>query len=251
MYVPDGVDLTRDEKMEMAKNRPEIDYSNTRLTLNPFSDSQTKNTSQNAAKIDSGKINVDGTISMANEIPEVRGFSFVKTPSPCPGADESPLMTWGELDGTPFRLDGSETPFRPSSGPSFRIAETSKRETIALQLAEKAGERMRDQKAKAIETARRNIASPRIRSTLDRLATMSPAAKRLASSKINIRDTLLTPSPLSIRSNSKTPVLVRRKTSSIATPKATTPRQAKIILTDDLLKIPKQAKDRQKAADFF
>ncbi|XP_037465600.1 splicing factor ESS-2 homolog [Triticum dicoccoides] len=38
------------------------------------------------------------------------GYSFVKTPSPAPGVDESPFMTWGEIDGTPLRLDPDETP---------------------------------------------------------------------------------------------------------------------------------------------
>lgn len=159
-------------------------------------------------------------------------------------------MTWGELDGTPFRLDGGETPIRPSGTASFRIAETSKRETIALQLAEKVSERMREKKAKAIEMARRNIASPRIRSTLDRLASMSPAAKRLASSR---REALLTPSPMSIRSTGKshTPVIVRRKTPSLRSKTPVLPRQTKTILTDDLLKIPTKAKDRPKASDYF
>lgn len=178
----------------------------------------------------------------------MRGYDFVKTPSPHPGVAESPLMTWGELEGTPFRLDGSDTPIRPSglSGPSFHIAETSKRETLALSLAEKAGERMRNQKAKALETARRNIPSPHIRSTLDRLAAMSPAAKRLASAKIGVKDHLLTPSPRStttpIAHKSHTPSpLVRRKTPLIRT---TTPKlqQARSALTDDLLNIPIKSK---------
>ncbi|KAL5199291.1 hypothetical protein ABZP36_020494 [Zizania latifolia] len=38
------------------------------------------------------------------------GYSFVRTPSPAPGVDESPFMTWGEIDGTPLRLDPEETP---------------------------------------------------------------------------------------------------------------------------------------------
>lgn len=179
----------------------------------------------------------------------MRGFSFVKTPSPHPGfAAESPLMTWGEIGGTPFRLDGGDTPIiSNSAGPSFRIAETSRREAIGLALAEKAGERMRDQKAKALETARRNIASPHIRSTLDRLAAMSPAAKRLASSRIG-RDTLLTPSPRSTSSSlrkSHTPSpLVRKKTPKlVATPRISS-SQTKTHLTDDLLNIPLNAKNR-------
>lgn len=176
----------------------------------------------------------------------MRGYDFVKTPSPHPGVAESPLMTWGDISGTPFRLDGSDTPLRPLAGPSFHIAETSKRETIALSLAEKAGERMRNQKAKALEAARRNIPSPNIRSTLDRLAAMSPAAKRLASAKITIKDHLSTPSPRStitpIPHKSLTPSpLVRRKTPLVrtTTPKSQQPRS---VLTDDLLNIPIKSK---------
>uniref|UniRef100_A0A2P2ILZ6 Protein DGCR14 n=1 Tax=Rhizophora mucronata TaxID=61149 RepID=A0A2P2ILZ6_RHIMU len=33
------------------------------------------------------------------------GYSFVRTPSPAPGVDESPFITWGEIEGTPLRLD--------------------------------------------------------------------------------------------------------------------------------------------------
>lgn len=259
MYVPDGVDLTKEEQMEMAKHRQEIDYGNTRLTSNPFDDSDSKEKISEMAKMQarviSGRIGVDGnTLNAPTATPNIRGFSFVKTPSPHPGVADSPLMTWGELEGTPFRLDGSDTPFRPGSGPSFHIAENSRRETIALELAEKAGERMRSQKAKAIETARRNIASPQIRSTLDRLATMSPAAKRLASSRIGIRDTLLTPSPKSTASRtsskSMTPSpLVRRKTPA-RTPKVNA-TSSKSHLTDDLLRIPSLGKDRSKASDYF
>lgn len=148
-------------------------------------------------------------------------------------------MTWGDIEGTPFRLDGSDTPVRPSAGPSFHIVETSRRENIALSLAEKAGERMRNQKAKALEAARRNISSPYIRSTIDRLASMSPAAKRLASASIGIKDSLLTPSPLSHKSHTPSP-LVRKKTPIVRT----TPKHlpSKSVLTDDLLNIPLKPK---------
>lgn len=158
--------------------------------------------------------------------------------------------------GTPFRLDGSDTPVRPASGPSFRINETSRRENIALELAEKAGERMRGQKAKAMEAARRNITSPHIRSSFDRLATMSPAAKRLASARLGIHDAIITPSPRRstptpkmLRKATPSPLLVRRKVplaSNVDT--YDSDERSKTLLTDDLLKIPAV---RKKAADFF
>lgn len=192
MYVPDGVPLTKEEEVEMAKRKMKIIHNNTRLQKNPFDDKQNKETISELAKTQAnkliGRIGVDGDILNGDSSSQVRGFNFVKTPSPCPGVQDSPMMTWGEIEGTPFRLDGSDTPIRPSSiGPSFRIAETSRRENIGLELAEKAGERMRGQKAKAIEAARRNIATPHMRSSMERLATMSPAAKRLASMKFGLK----------------------------------------------------------------
>ncbi|XP_031638293.1 splicing factor ESS-2 homolog [Contarinia nasturtii] len=243
MYVPDGVELSKAEQLERVDKKQEIEYNNTRFNANPFNDQQNKDTITDLAKAQSnnlnGRVGIDGNAVTALSERNVRGFSFVATPSPQPGVAESPLMTWGELEGTPFRLDGSDTPVRPSSGPSFRIAETSRRETIAHSLAEKAGERMRNQKAKALEAARRNISSPHIRSTMDRLASMSPAAKRLASSSIGVKDHLLTPSPRTPLSQ-KTPAtpspLIRRKTPLVRTP------SSKQRLTDDLLNIPIKSK---------
>lgn len=193
-----------------------------------------------------GRIGIDGNKISSSTDGNVRGFSFVATPSPQPGVDASPLMTFGEIEGTPFRLDGSDTPIRPSfAGPSFHIAETSRRETIGIALAEKAGERMRNQKAKALEAARKSISSPHIRSTIDRLAAMSPAAKRLASSSIGVKDyTMVTPSP---RSTPHTPSpMIRRKTPLVrTTPKYQTSSKSTFTpnrLTDDLLNIPIKSK---------
>lgn len=46
-----------------------------------------------------------------------------------------------------------------SQGPSFKMAEPPRREQIGLALAEKVGLRHRDEKKKAIDTARRQLAS--------------------------------------------------------------------------------------------
>lgn len=254
MYTPDGVEFTQKEKVEMAKRKMEIDHSNTRLIENPFDDSKNKEViaeaAKNNAKINPEKIGLDGK-TLEQELPGIRGFSFVKTPSPAPSAiDSSPLMTWGEIEGTPFRLDASDTPMRPSiSGPSFRIAETSKRENLALQLAESVSEKHRAKKMKAIEAAKKNMcASPHMRNSLDRLASMSPAARRLT----KVRDSWATPSP---RRTPKTTPLVRVNTpassSNIqsATPKETSYTETS--LTDNLLDIPMSGSKRSKAADFF
>lgn len=247
MYYPEGVEFTKAEELERVNKKQGIDYSNTRFTANPFNEQQSKDTINELAKSHSSNLNdrigIDGnTVAPSPLGANVRGFSFVKTPSPQPGVAESPLMTWGALEGTPFRLDGSDTPIRPSGGPSFHIAETSRRENIALALAEKAGDNRRNQKAKALEAARRNISSPYIRSSIDRLSSMSPAAKRLAVSSIGIKESILTPSPrrrstpLLQKSHTPSPLLVRRKTPLVRT----TPKHqpSKAVLTDDLLNIP-------------
>lgn len=258
MYVPDGVELSKEEQIEIAQKKQEIVHGNTRLIENPFNEQQSRETISQIAKnqqhVLEGKVDVDGNVLNTEATPQIRGFSFVRTPSPCPGVSESPLMTWGEIEGTPFRLDGGDTPLHLTSTPAFRIAETPRREAIALELAERAGERLRGQKARAMEAARRNIASPYGRSALERLATMSPAAKRLASSRFG-----LTPSPS--RKNPTTPRIARQKATPSPLIRKKTPRisatvsQAakspeKQILTDDLLNIPTQVK-RNKAADFF
>lgn len=268
MYIPDGVDFTQAEKIEMAKRKQEITHYNTRLVSNPFNDSQNKETIGELAKIQSKgnaeKIGLDGK-TMEPDSPQIRGYSFMKSPSPCPSlVDSSPLMTWGEIEGTPFRLDGSDTPLRSSSlgGPSFRIAETSKREALALQLADNVSEKHRAKKSKAIEAAKRNMcASPHIRNSLDRLASMSPAARRLSSSRLGLsRDSWATPSP-KLRSSFSTPKRTKTtplvKVNTPARDQSRTPtndsRQrtfSESTLTDNLLSIPSSSK-RSKASDYF
>ncbi|XP_018339078.1 PREDICTED: protein DGCR14 homolog [Trachymyrmex septentrionalis] len=261
MYIPDGVELTAGEKIELAKKKQTIMHENTRLRTNPFNEQQNKETIDELAKSQSrandGKIGVDGKEVVRNATPRVNGFSFVATPSPRPGECESPLMTWGQIEGTPFRLDGGDTPLlRTSQGPSFRIAEPPKREQLALQLAEKAGERHRDRKNKALEAARRSLATPSPRSTIDRLSTMSPAARRLATQKLRISNT---PSPRRTPS-SRTPSVGSLRTPN--TPRANVLAKEIIsqkseinatriqgpVLTDNLLNLPPQ---RQRASDFF
>ncbi|NP_001123264.1 nuclear protein Es2 isoform X1 [Nasonia vitripennis] len=263
MYIPDGVELTTEEKIEMAKKRQEVIHYNTRLKVNPFNEQQNKETISELAKIQSkandGKIGVDGKEIVRTETPRINGYTILATPTPTPSIPEipdSPLMTWGQIEGTPFRLDGGDTPLlHATQGPSFRMAEPPKREKLAMQLAEKAGERNRDKKIKALNAARRSLATPSPRSTIDRLSTMSPAARRLATQKLRIS---VSPSPNRL-SSSKTPLrtpLFGIRTPN--TPRATTPRVKTSapnaspkpqtpVLTDNLLNLPQ----RQRAADFF
>lgn len=270
MYVPDGIELSEAEKSEQLSKRQQVNYSNTRLAKCPFDENQNKETIQGLAlsqsRIMEGKIGVDGKEVTSIETPKVNGFSYVKTPSPAPGVNESPLMTWGNIEGTPFRLDGSDTPLRGTPGPSFKIPEPPKREKLALALAEKAGERHRDRKRKALLAARSQLVSPSPKHssshTLDILHSMSPAAQRLASTQLRriSSDRALIASYSPARNS---PVLYTPSpshTPSAASPKPNTPKTPlnRILtpkripnhnLTDNLLKLnlPK----RPRAADFF
>lgn len=42
---------------------------------------------------------------------------------PSAGVNESPLMTWGEVENTPLRVEGSETPYVDRTpGPAFKVS---------------------------------------------------------------------------------------------------------------------------------
>eukprot|EP00918_Siedleckia_nematoides_P084334 GHVU01185193.1.p1 GENE.GHVU01185193.1~~GHVU01185193.1.p1 ORF type:complete len:127 (-),score=4.81 GHVU01185193.1:366-746(-) len=72
------------------------------------------------------------------------------------GVNESPMMTWGEIEGTPFRLDGSDTPVSVMTpGPAFRIPNVPKRDRLAMELAEKASKSHRAKKEEALQQVNR------------------------------------------------------------------------------------------------
>lgn len=226
MYIPEGVELSAEEQRKMSVRRQIIQHHATRLNVNPFS---TEVKSKQNLETTSGMPSTSNDQQKLTETLPLRsyggsricdtGFRLVSTPSPCPGEAFSPLMTWGEIEGTPFRLDGMDTPLLHHSlsgvgsasrsgaatPSSFRINATPRREVIAHELAERIGEKMRAQKQKAMDAARRNInggigsdhslasSSPLTSfnrgSRRDRLASMSPAAQRLATNKLGVRMT--------------------------------------------------------------
>ncbi len=69
-------------------------------------------------------------------------------------------MTWGEIEGTPFRLDGSDTPIIGSTrGPMFKIPEVPRRDRLLYELAEKTSIARRDKKEKALKQATASFSS--------------------------------------------------------------------------------------------
>lgn len=113
-------------------------------------------------------------------------YSFVRTPSPAPGVDESPFMTWGEIEGTPLRLDlddeGLVSAGGSSEGPHFRIPLPPSRDVKAHSLSRDAAKKLREkskmfQKPPLPSPARGGSASPSGR-------TLSPAAQKFVRNAI-------------------------------------------------------------------
>ncbi|XP_069136281.1 splicing factor ESS-2 homolog [Argopecten irradians] len=272
MYVPDGEELSEAELLELRKGKSrEIIHENTRFQVSPWNQSRSAEQIKQVASLKAlscyGKIGHDGKEVMPLESPKVNGYGFVGTPSPAPGVEDSPMMTWGEIDSTPYRLEGSETPLTGAGGPTFKIPEMPKRDRLAMDLAEKASKAHRDKKEKALKSVQARLSStspsPKFgRSTTERLQSMSPAAQRLATARLGVRtqsDKALrasyTPSPSHRLTGGKSPSLTPKLTpkhSSDTPSGGTTPGSKRdgpdiSSLTDNLLQLPK----RKKASDFF
>ncbi|KAK7299841.1 hypothetical protein RJT34_10669 [Clitoria ternatea] len=107
------------------------------------------------------------------------GYSFVKTPSPAPGVDDSPFITWGEIEGTPLRLDPEDTPLDiggSADGPHYNIPSAPARDAKAHSLSREAARKLR-QRSKMFHKP--PLASPvRGGSATPSMRTLSPAAQK-------------------------------------------------------------------------
>ena len=283
-YNPDGVELSDHEKMEIVKKQRTIHIENTRFKTNPWklTDKQKDNLLASKKEHELGKVGADGQLLVdSNLTPSVNGYKLLRldNPSPMINPEESPFMTWGEVESTPFRIEGEEDDIMLANaglaGPSFKIQDVPKRDRIALELAEKNSKFYRDKKNKAIEKARSHMKTPKRGNLTLRVTSMSPAAQRLATNKLGIRigtdkalQAAYTPSPRTARSSkaTPTPTSLRAKNSSFvrtsstpSTPKGSsslsTPRKEVVDpsnLTDDLLNLPPStSKPRPRASDFM
>lgn len=69
-----------------------------------------------------------------------QGYSYLDTPSMTPRAgDDAPIMTWGDIGGTPLRIvDDEDALLGDASGRRFTMPEVRARETLARRLTNKA-----------------------------------------------------------------------------------------------------------------
>ncbi|XP_058472627.1 splicing factor ESS-2 homolog [Solea solea] len=252
MYYPEGV---KDDDTLFKKPR-EIIHKNTRFVGDPFSKALNKSQIQQAAALNAqfkqGKVGPDGKELIPHDSPTVNGYGFEGTPSHAPGVAESPLMTWGEIESTPFRLDGSDSPYvERNHGPSFKIPEPGRRERLGIKMANEAAAKNRAKKQEALRKVTENLASLTPKGLSPAL---SPALQRLVNrTSSKYTDKALrasyTPSPSHRVLGSKSPFGDLSTPSGTPTPtKAKTPSSQDVTsLTDDLLQLPK----RRKASDFF
>ncbi|XP_055333233.1 splicing factor ESS-2 homolog [Paramacrobiotus metropolitanus] len=214
MQVPEGVPFTSDELAEREKQRIVVHHQNTRFQHDPWKDVIVPRDGIDSGN--QGKIGPDGVEITVSATPQVNGYRYLATPSPAPGVGESPMMTWGEIEGTPFALDASDTPVVGSAaGPQFKIPEVPDRDKLHLELVDNVTKRHRAKREEALKQVRSLAQSPSFGSALssERLANMSPAAQRLATKRLGIRlgtDKALAASysPSPRRSASNTPALL-------------------------------------------
>ncbi|XP_061782853.1 splicing factor ESS-2 homolog [Nerophis lumbriciformis] len=252
MYYPEGV---KDDDALFKKPR-EVVHKNTRFMGDPFSKALNKSQIKEAAALNAqfkqGKVGPDGKELIPHDSPSVNGYGFERTPSPAPGVAESPLMTWGEIESTPFRLDGSDTPYAERNhGPSFKIPEPGRRERLGLKMANEAAAKNRAKKQEALRKVTENLASLTPKGLSPAL---TPALQRLVNrTSSKYTDKALrasyTPSPSHTIAGCKSPFGGPATPSGTPTPDKTKTPSAQDLssLTDNLLQLPK----RRKASDFF
>lgn len=206
MYYPEGVELTAKQEIELAqRNVNEVRHGNTRFARGmPYGTGSTTRTTGITPGTSStvseypGAIQEDGSGS-----PKVNGYGFVSTPAPAPGVNMDPLLTWGSIAGTPV-----------PAGRSYKMQKPSSRDELVRKMVDKNTKKKQVQR---IGTGARTPHTPGT-TVIDRLATMSPAARRLAARKgTGSRSSL----NQALRKKYSTP---GRLTSAIGTPKLRTPR---------------------------
>ena len=180
--------------------------------------------------------------------PKVAGYGFVASPSPRPGEDLSPFVTWGDVESTPVLLDPSSTPKPSRDGASFRMPATRKREEIARVLSEKATSSMRI-KAQKLHKTKTQASSPAhlLVATKSKTVPASPHSQLRAS---YASPAIRTPggstpmrqhvTPKATPSTGQRPILLTPKTTPAATTTTTTTTTTSATkptpsVTDDLL----------------
>jgi hypothetical protein len=109
---------------------------------------------------------------------KTKDYAFMQSPSPAPGVDDSPFMTWGEIEGTPMLIGGQSNLGDSGPGPKFTMQALPTREQIGLNLSKQSGVRAHKKKQARIDSQKRvNTHTP------GSMVRMSPAARKLLESR--------------------------------------------------------------------
>ncbi|KAM6155711.1 LOW QUALITY PROTEIN: splicing factor ESS-2 homolog [Rhynchocyon petersi] len=251
MYYPEGVP----DEEELFKKPCQVVHKNTHFLRDPFSQALSRSQLQQAAALNAqhkqGNVGPDGKELIPQESPKVGRFGFGATPSPAPGMNESPLMTWGKVKNTPLRIEGPEISYVDRAPePAFKILEPGRRERLGLKMANEAAAKNRAKKQEALRRVTENLASLTPKGLNP---AMSPALQRLVSRTASkYTDWTLwasyTPSPARL-THLKTPAGGPQTPTSTPAPGSNrTPLiQDPASITDNLLQLPTW----RKASDFF
>ncbi|CAJ0942311.1 unnamed protein product, partial [Mesorhabditis belari] len=249
LFHPTGAAFTKEEMIERAaQNQRVINREATRFPedlKNKPTEASMARAAFIQAQVQAGKVDVSGREAGVSNA----ALGILATPSPMPGIDDSPLMTWGEIDGTPFRLDASDLDPQLMGAPAFKIPDLPTRDVLAKSISDTIAQRYHDKRKNAMEQAERAHKTPKFGSSRhsDKLMKMSPAARALASNKLGIRlgsseklRKSFTPSPSPSRTPTSTPKSSVRHSISSSIRRKETPLRSSLdtgSITDNLLKI--------------
>ncbi|KAI6232175.1 hypothetical protein M3Y95_00459000 [Aphelenchoides besseyi] len=185
LYEPEGATPTLKEFMEAVKceSQKTINKAGTRIDTKTLNwDKKTNASNQFAvAKVDISGEELDPRSKSAQQ------FAPLPTPDPTLQPGDSPFITWGSIDGTPFRLDAADMTPLPDHIPTFKMPEMTKREIIAHGMVDKLKQQNREKK-KFSQKMTEKLRNPHTRlSSVSRFSMMSPAAHRFAQTKLGIK----------------------------------------------------------------
>ncbi|CAH0477131.1 unnamed protein product [Peronospora belbahrii] len=148
---------------------------------------------------------VEGDNSEKSASPR-KDYSLVPmTPVIAPGVDASPLMTWGDIEGTPTILGA--TPARILNTPSFELQDSSRREKLANRLEAEARHRNINTRLLGTKTPSRKGLK----------ADQTPVSRSVRSRVSGVRSVLHTPlsSDTQLRASYSTPLRPPRQSSHL------------------------------------
>eukprot|EP00055_Hartaetosiga_balthica_P010025 m.41370 g.41370 ORF g.41370 m.41370 type:complete len:531 (-) comp6996_c0_seq1:95-1687(-) len=212
MHGPQHQPLTVKQLIEISRSKTtRINHKNTRFDEVPYANKASsaysmrkKRTTMMSVLRAKGEEETNRVLNgeAESEVPNIHGYTFVTTPSPIPGKDMEPQETWGEIEGTPFRLDGGNVDATP--GPAFSIPKPSHRERVAQTMYERVSRtrRQKQQQTRANATTTAPGFTPtRVKTHTQ---TTTPQGRRITNVGTHTRMTPTSFSTSSSRSRSRT-----------------------------------------------